>query len=109
MPMWRKSEGNNLPPEITTTPPTTAKAGEEYRYTPEATSVDGGPVAWEMLASPPGMKMVDGVLRWRPNLLQCGRKGVAIRAVDREGNYGVQMWTIAAAYPSGRVPSGRRG
>ena len=45
----------NQPPHITTTPGTTATAGQAYSYAPAATDADGDTLTWSLTQSPAGM------------------------------------------------------
>ncbi|RME55689.1 MAG: hypothetical protein D6795_02625, partial [Deltaproteobacteria bacterium] len=73
-------------PEIVSTPPTTARVGEEYRY--EAAATGNEPILWSLLAGPEGMILEPdtGVLLWTPAENQVGTHPVSIQAENDVGS-----------------------
>ncbi|MFO0796118.1 MAG: putative Ig domain-containing protein [Gemmataceae bacterium] len=89
----------NLPPELTSRPPTVAYAGDPYVYAVRATDPEGDPLTFSLDAAPAGMAFVPGtsLLRWTPTLAQAGPQAVVVRVTDRAGNVVTQAYTVVVS------------
>jgi MYXO-CTERM domain-containing protein len=89
---------NNVPPVITSVPPSTARTDEEYLYTVTATDIPTDPLTYELLRGPDDMTMSsDGVVHWTPPAGGALRVAVRIRVTDDDGGEALQDWTIDVA------------
>ena len=76
----------NQPPQITSSPPTIARAGDPYTYTVTATDADGDMPIISLVQSPPGMAVsTTSTISWTPTLSQTGNFGVVVKADDERG------------------------
>ena len=83
---------NNTPPDITSTPPFTAKATFELQYQVVATDVDGDFLAYSIEEGPAGMTIDgSGLLSWTP--AAAGLESVRIRVNDGQA-FVDQSWTL---------------
>ena len=89
----------NLSPQITTTPLTTATAGEAYSYTVQAQDPDGVALSYVLIESPAGMSLdkTSGVLSWAPSARDPAQSNVVLRAYDTRGGFGTQSFEIDVA------------
>lgn len=97
----------NLPPAITSRPPTEAFAGDLYVYAVRADDPENDPLTFTLLAAPAGMTIEagTGLIRWVPTAGQAGTAAVAIRVDDGQGNLATQSFTVVAtAQPRNRTP-----
>ncbi len=89
----------NVPPEITTEPPTIAAADAEYAYDVEVTDPGADEITYELEEGPPGMTVdVDGRVRWTPP--STGFEDITVRLVvrDDDGGSDTQEWTITISF-----------
>jgi cytochrome c peroxidase len=73
----------NLPPVITSKPPTTGKVGVPYNYTLRATDPNGGPITYLGLTGNPGNLSINattGIVTWTPTA--AGSIRLRLRATD---------------------------
>jgi hypothetical protein len=73
----------NLPPVITSKPPTTGKVGVPYNYTMLATDPNGGPITYRGLTGNPSNLSINattGVVTWTPTA--AGSIRLRLRATD---------------------------
>jgi len=77
----------NMPPEITSTPLTSAPAGVAYVYDVAATDPEGSVLTFSLVDSPFGMTIDagSGLIEWTPNAAQVGASDVVVRVRDPEG------------------------
>ena len=76
----------NLPPEITSTPVTTAAPGGPYRYDVRATDPNGDQLTYELVQAPDGMTIDQlGRITWQPGTEHLGSHNVEIRVTDVAG------------------------
>ncbi|RIL07311.1 MAG: hypothetical protein DCC71_03665 [Proteobacteria bacterium] len=92
-------DGGNAPPQITSTPLTSALEGHVYAYEVVAVDPEGGPVAFSTAAAPVGMFFEDGTSRlfWIPTAAQIGPQSVELRATDAAGAFASQAFVVTAA------------
>ena len=84
-------------PSITSTPMTTAIAGEPYLYQVEATDPDPGDTLSYVLDTAPGGMQIDGgtgAITWTPSVAQVGSREVSVRVHDQGGLAATQAFTI---------------
>jgi hypothetical protein len=95
------SAGNG-PPQITSTPVTTATAGAAYRYTVAATDPNADTLAFALTQAPAGMviQAATGVIDWTPTAGQIGSHPVTVRAADPAGLAATQTFSVAVAAPN---------
>ena len=86
----------NLPPAITSVPPTLAYIDATYRYAVRATDVEGDSLVFSLTAWPSGMTVdpQSGFIEWAPNASQLGSHNVAILVTDGQGGTATQTYTI---------------
>ena len=84
----------NLPPEINSTPVTTANLAQPYAYDVDASDPDGNPLIYSILASPAGMTIdaVTGQIEWIPE--ETGEFSATVQVADGNGGFAQQSWTI---------------
>ena len=83
---------SNRNPQITSTPITTATAGEDYSYTAEATDPDGDATAWTLLSAPTGMQLTGSTLSWQPE--QEGEYSIELQVRDSRGGSSTQSFQL---------------
>jgi RHS repeat-associated protein len=83
------------PPQITSTPVTTAVVNEAYVYDVEANDANGDPITYSLEVAPTGMSIDPGtgLINWTPTDLQVGANPVTVRATDGSG-YQDQSYTV---------------
>lgn len=94
----------NVPPVITSAPPTTAAVAAIYAYSVQAVSPLGLPLSWSLAAAPAGMSIDpgSGLVTWTPAADQTGPQAVTVRAEDGQGGMAAQTYQVevAAAAPN---------
>jgi RHS repeat-associated protein len=98
----------NLPPNITSTPVTSATAGLSYGYDVDAADPNPGDViTYSLATSPSGMVIngATGLVTWTPADTQVGSQNVSVRAQDPDGLSAVQNFTITVAPRMVPVPN----
>jgi RHS repeat-associated protein len=96
----------NQAPHITTTPGTTAMAGQAYSYAPAATDADGDTLTWTLTQSPVGMAIMPGTgaITWTPGTGQVGAQTVTLSVSDGHGGTDGQAFAVAVARPPNQAP-----
>ncbi|MEL6184203.1 MAG: putative Ig domain-containing protein, partial [Myxococcota bacterium] len=90
----------NDAPEITSTPPTAATQGSEYRYTVSASDPDPGDTLTFELGGAPGGATLDpasGLLTWTPGPDQTGPQTLSVRVRDAAGATDAQSVAVTVA------------
>ncbi|HEV3341679.1 MAG TPA: putative Ig domain-containing protein, partial [Pirellulales bacterium] len=89
----------NVPPLITSTPPTQAAVGQNYTYTVQASDVDGDVLTYSLTAAPGGMTInaSSGLIRWNPTPSQTGTQNVTVVVDDGQGGTATQTWSVVVA------------
>ncbi|HIE56377.1 MAG TPA: hypothetical protein EYP90_14600, partial [Chromatiaceae bacterium] len=83
----------NRPPQITSQPLASGRAGQSYRYAVEATDPDGDPLSWYLTTAPPGMTIdPDGIIDWLPQL--AGHYPVTVTVRDDLQGVAEQRFTL---------------
>jgi len=88
----------NLPPVITSKPPTTGKVGVPYNYTLLATDPNGGPITYRGLTGNPSNLSIDattGVVTWTPTA--AGSIRLRLRATDTGNLSAEQSFYVTVA------------
>lgn len=94
---------NNLP-VITSTPVTTAAAGQPYNYTVEATDADAGDqLTFSLPLGPSGMTINagSGLIQWTPGDGQNGQHDVTVQVEDEQGGLDFQTFIVTVAAVNG--------
>ena len=87
----------NLPPEITSAPPTQAYVGQAYVYNVKATDPDGDRVYYFLDSAPPGMTMGEqsGTINWTPPVeLEDQSVSVLVKVKDVQGHATTQYYAL---------------
>ena len=88
----------NLPPVITSKPPTKGKVGVTYNYTMTATDPNGGPIAYSGLTGNPANLSINattGVVTWTPTA--AGSIRIRLRATDTGNMSASQSFYVTVA------------
>ncbi len=90
------TQATNHAPTITSAPPAVATVGRLYAYNLTGTDPDGDPLLWTLDSAPAGMSIDPrlGTLRWTPTADQFGSQSVVVRAIDGQGGYATQSFTV---------------
>ena len=95
----------NLPPVITSVPPSSVLAGEELRYRVNASDPENATLAFRLHSGPEGMALgQDGLLVWRPSAAQAGQNDVQLSVSDG-WNSVIQNFRVEVLL---RLPENRR-
>ena len=88
--------GVNVPPGITSEPPTTATVGVAYSYAVLATDIDNDPLTYSLTTAPAGMTIdpATGLIRWTPTAGQASPNSVAVLVSDGQGGTATQTFTV---------------
>ncbi|MCB0059733.1 MAG: putative Ig domain-containing protein, partial [Caldilineaceae bacterium] len=92
--------GANHLPVITSTPVTTATAGQGYVYDVQAGDPDAGDLlTYALTTAPPGMSIdpVSGLIQWTPAEAQMGDHAVSVQVLDQGGLSATQVFTLTVA------------
>lgn len=92
----------NRPPQITSTPVTTATVGQPYSYDVEATDPDAGDVLTFSLSSVPEGMTIDpttGLIQWTPTVAQVGIHQVMVYVQDAGGLSATQSFPVSVRQP----------
>jgi hypothetical protein len=85
----------NNPPQITSTAPTLATGGAEYRYDVLAADPDSEPLTYALLTAPAGMTIDNfGRIRWSTTPAEIGTHNVEVEVRDRRGATDTQAFQI---------------
>ncbi len=98
--------GDNLLPQIDSTPPIGASAGNLYAYPVRATDGDNDPLKYSLISGPADM-MIDeatGVVQWRPALTQLGSHDVLIKVADNRGGVATQAYSVLVTATTTNLP-----
>jgi RHS repeat-associated protein len=90
------------PPQITSTAPTTAAAGQTYRYDVAVSNPDDDVLDFDLTVKPDGM-VVDqqtGDIVWEPTDQQVGPQNVVLRLEDNNGDVVLQSFQIQVSLES---------
>ena len=87
---------DNQPPKIGTLPPTSATAGELYRYQAAATDPDNDALFFDLVVKPAGMAVDPrtGLVFWQPGSDQVGKPDVILRVQDPRGGVDLQAFQV---------------
>lgn len=89
----------NVPPVITSTPPTQAATGQAYAYAVAASDTEGDPLTFTLLTPPQAMTIdaATGLIRWTPQAAQLGDNTVTVQVDDGQGGTAQQSYTIVVS------------
>jgi RHS repeat-associated protein len=96
----------DVPPGITSVPPTTASVGTPYAYAVRATDPDGDPLTFSLTAGPAGMTIdtATGLILWTPSSGQLGSQDVALSVEDPFGGFATQSFTVVVSTTANQPP-----
>jgi RHS repeat-associated protein len=91
--------GVDVPPVITSTPPTQAAVGLAYTYQVQASDAEHDPLTFALTAAPAGMSInaVSGLIQWTPTAAQGGPQTVTVQADDGQGGIAVQTYAVVVS------------
>lgn len=92
----------NHPPQIVSSPVTTATSGKSYLYYAQASDPDvGDVVVFSLSQAPAGMSIVKttGVVQWTPTTGQAGTHDVVVEVKDTGGLTASQGFTVTVSTP----------
>jgi RHS repeat-associated protein len=91
--------GVNVPPVITSIPPTQAAVGSTYQYAAQATDADGDPLSYALTIAPAGMTIDagTGAILWTPDMTEVGPQNVAVQVDDGQGGVATQTYQVVVA------------
>ncbi|MBF7073465.1 putative Ig domain-containing protein [Glaciecola sp. MH2013] len=99
-PTARRLNNRNVAPSFISTPVNIATEGESYQYTALATDPDRrDSVTYALQVSPTGMTInaQSGLINWTPLNAQVGLQSIVLRAIDNQGAFSEQVFTISVA------------
>ncbi len=88
--------GTNLPPAISSTPPTLGAVDKLYSYSVLASDPEGDALSWRLLDAPQGT-IIDphtGLIEWTPSEEQVGSFQVTVETADSLGATATQTYTL---------------
>jgi RHS repeat-associated protein len=97
----------DVPPIITSMPPTLAAVGLAYTYQVQASDADHDPLTFSLTALPAGMSINagSGLIQWAPTAAQVGPQTVTAQVDDGQGGIAVQTYTVVvSATPPDQPP-----
>jgi RHS repeat-associated protein len=97
----------DLPPVISSRPPTVGAVETPYFYPVRATDPEGDPLHFTFLSSPDGMTVDSqpGLIRWTPTASEAGANRVVVEVDDGQGNLATQTFDIqVSSVPANRPP-----
>ena len=100
--------GVNLPPTISSAPPTQGRIGQVYDYAVRASDADGDPLHYRLTTFPAGMTInaATGLIQWTPAAAQIGVQNVAVLVEDGRGGNVAQVFTVVVVLvPLNRPPT----
>jgi RHS repeat-associated protein len=90
----------DLPPLITSTPPTQAAVGQAYAYAVEALDPESDPLTYSLVTPAPAGMTIDaatGLVQWVPAAGQLGSNAVTLQVDDRQGGIATQSYTVVVS------------
>jgi RHS repeat-associated protein len=89
----------DVPPAITSEPPTRAGAGVAYSYAVAAASPEGAALTYSLAAAPAGMTIdpASGSISWTPTAGELGTQDVTIRVDDGQGGSVEQSYQVVVS------------
>ncbi|MHB8954831.1 MAG: putative Ig domain-containing protein [Pirellulaceae bacterium] len=89
----------NVPPNITSVPPTEANVGETYLYAVRATDPEDDSLSFSLTTTPTGMTIDSqtGTITWTPVASQAGSRDVVVRVDDGQGGSATQKCTVVVS------------
>src|SRR5207248_3009089 len=96
----------NLPPAISSAPPTQAYKGEGYAYAVRATDPEHDPLTFQLTTKPAGMAIDPdtGFIDWTPGASQVGTYDVAITVDDGQGGTATQTYKVVVSDAASNLP-----
>jgi RHS repeat-associated protein len=89
----------DVPPLITSEPPTQAAVGSPYSYAVVAQYSGTGPLAYALTTAPAGMTIdpASGLIQWTPTADEVGPEAVALTVTDPLGGTATQAFAVVVA------------
>ena len=102
---WTLTVAENSPPQILSSPPIEAQAGEPWDYLPEVVDPDLEMLTYSLTTAPVGMGIdpATGRMDWLPDT--AGEVQVEWRVTDPAGALDTQAFTISVAPPADTPPT----
>ncbi len=96
----------DIPPRITSTPPTSASVGSAYAYPVRAVDDLGLPLTYSLAAAPVGMTIDpgSGLILWTPTAGEVGPQSVTVAVADPLGGGVSQGFSVLVAATGGGQP-----
>ncbi|MHB8956341.1 MAG: putative Ig domain-containing protein [Pirellulaceae bacterium] len=97
----------NVPPTITSSPPTRVNAGDVYVYAVRASDPDDDPLQFVLQAGPTAMVLdkATGLMRWRPRASDEGQHLIELSVDDGHGGRATQSYAVEVVVaPPNRAP-----
>jgi RHS repeat-associated protein len=93
----------NVPPLITSLPPTEAVTGTDYAYAVQVTDAENDPLTYTLTTAPAGMQIdaTTGIIHWTPAAPQVGPQDVIVEVDDGQGGTATQVWTVVVSDQAG--------
>ncbi len=97
--LYPRTNINNRPPVITSTPITKAIAGMKYNYQVTAMDPDGDEITFSLRMKPLNMRIdsITGLITWFPKFLDLGSHDIIVVATDEMGAKCEQQYQINAS------------
>jgi serine protease AprX len=94
-----KTYGSASPPQITSSPSSTAVENQPYSYQVVATDPDGGVLTFSLDTAPAGMNIspASGLVSWTPTHNQLGANAVKVRVTDPTSRFVTQAYSISVS------------
>jgi len=91
--------GVDVPPLITSEPPTQGAVGSPYSYPVVVQYSGAGALTYALTTAPAGMKIdrYSGLMQWTPTTDQLGPEAVALSVTDPLGGVATQTFTVVVA------------
>lgn len=97
----------NLPPLISSIPPTSAVIGRSYTYQLLVSDPENDPLRVSLVSGPTNMtlNLTNALLQWIPNSSQLGTQLVEIQVEDPSGGAGGQLFSVVVTTNQNRYPT----
>lgn len=97
----------NVPPNVTSTPKTTAAVNALYTYAVRAVDPENHPLQFVLASGPAGMALDEntGLIAWTPSAAQVGPHDVSLRVEDSEGGVATQTYHVVVTATANRAPA----
>ena len=96
----------NVPPNITSVPPTQAAVDKLYQYAVQATDTEQDSLIYSLLNPASGMSIdaQTGLVQWRPTTAQLGKQDITVSVNDGQGGTVTQIFNIIVGSVDQNLP-----